>query len=293
MISKHFIAMEIFNKQLTSVDLERQLVLPNHTKTEALPFHGKGDFMIPITFGHDGVKVEVRCSCRAGRLAFTEGWVEIARNLRLNAGDIVALKREDHDRYKMTVFNKQLTGVDLERQLVLPNHTKTEALPPFHGARDIVIPITFGHDGVEVDVHCSCRLGRLAFTKGWAEIARNLRLNAGDIVALQREDHGRYFIAMEIFVKKLTSVDIEKQLELPHDTRREALPPFHGARDIVIPIKFGHDGVEANVHCSCRAGRLALTKGWVEIARNLRFNVGDVVALQSEDHGRYKMTILF
>ncbi|KAF9690276.1 hypothetical protein SADUNF_Sadunf01G0178700 [Salix dunnii] len=98
MISKHFIAMEIFNKQLTSVDLERQLVLPNHTKTEALPFHGKGDFMIPFTFGHDGVKVEVRCSCRAGRLAFTEGWVEIARNLRLNAGDIVALKREDHDR---------------------------------------------------------------------------------------------------------------------------------------------------------------------------------------------------
>ena len=92
--------MEIFNKKLTSVDLQRQLVLPNDTKTEALP---KGDFTIPITFGHDGVKVDVRGSCRSGRLALTEGWVEIAQNLRLNAGDIVALKRDDHGRYKMTV----------------------------------------------------------------------------------------------------------------------------------------------------------------------------------------------
>ena len=99
-ISEHFIAMEIFNKKLTSVDLQRQLVLPNDTKTEALP---KGDFTIPITFGHDGVKVDVRGSCTSGRLALTEGWVEIAQYLRLNAGDIVALKTDDHGRYKMTV----------------------------------------------------------------------------------------------------------------------------------------------------------------------------------------------
>ena len=96
---------------------------------------------------------------------------------------------------------------------------------------------------------------------------------------------------MEVFIKKLTLVDIEKQLELPNDTRREALPPFHGARDIVIPIKFGHDGVEVDVHCSCRAGRLAFTKGWVEIARNLRLNAGDSVALRREDNGKYKMTV--
>ncbi|KAJ6309183.1 hypothetical protein OIU76_018722 [Salix suchowensis] len=96
--------MEIFNTKLTSVDLERQLVLPNNTKIDALPFHGPGDIMIPITIGHGGVQVDVRCSWKAGRrLALTEGWVEIARNLRLNAGDIVALKSEGHGRYKMTV----------------------------------------------------------------------------------------------------------------------------------------------------------------------------------------------
>ncbi|KAJ6700616.1 hypothetical protein OIU74_012042 [Salix koriyanagi] len=96
---------------------------------------------------------------------------------------------------------------------------------------------------------------------------------------------------MEIFIKKLTSVDMERQLELPNDTRREALPPFNGSRDIVIPITFGHDGVEVDVHCSCRAGRLALTKGWVEIARNLRLDGGDFVALRRKDNGRYKMTV--
>ncbi|KAJ6715499.1 hypothetical protein OIU85_026945 [Salix viminalis] len=92
-------------------------------------------------------------------------------------------------------------------------------------------------------------------------------------------------------MKKLTSVDIEKQLDLPNDTRREDLPPFNGSRDIVIPIKFGHDAVEVDVHCSCRAGRLAFTRGWVQIARNLNFNAGDVVALRREDNGRYKMTV--
>ncbi|KAJ6309184.1 hypothetical protein OIU76_018723 [Salix suchowensis] len=92
----------------------------------------------------------------------------------------------------MEVFNKKLMSVDLERQLVLPNNTKTEVLPPFNGSRDIVIPITIGHDGVEVDVHCSCRAGRIAFTRGWVEIARKLNFNAGDFVALRREDNGRY-----------------------------------------------------------------------------------------------------
>ncbi|KAJ6394852.1 hypothetical protein OIU77_023956 [Salix suchowensis] len=79
----------------------------------------------------------------------------------------------------MQIFNKQLTRVDIDRQLVLPNNTRAEALP-FQGTRDIVIPITFGHDGVEVDVHCSCRAGHIAFTRGWVEIARNLSFNAGD-----------------------------------------------------------------------------------------------------------------
>ncbi|KAJ6427711.1 hypothetical protein OIU84_023165 [Salix udensis] len=95
---------------------------------------------------------------------------------------------------------------------------------------------------------------------------------------------------MEIFIKKLTSDDIERQLVLPNNTRREALP-FQGTRDIEFPIKFGHDGVEVDVHCSRIAERLAFTRGWVEIARNLRLNAGDVVALRKEDNGRYKMTV--
>ncbi|KAG5221943.1 hypothetical protein IMY05_C4129000100 [Salix suchowensis] len=94
--------MEIFNKQLTRVDIDRQLVLPNNTRAEALPFQGTRDIVIPITFGHDGVEVDVHCSCRAGHIAFTRGWVEIARNLSFNAGDFVALRREDNGRYKMT-----------------------------------------------------------------------------------------------------------------------------------------------------------------------------------------------
>ncbi|KAJ6422891.1 hypothetical protein OIU84_027800, partial [Salix udensis] len=89
----------------------------------------------------------------------------------------------------MEIFIKRLTRVDIERYLELPNNTRLEALP-FHGPGTIVIPITFGQDGEEADVHCSSRSGRLAFTTGWYAIARNLNLKAGDVVALQREDHG-------------------------------------------------------------------------------------------------------
>ncbi|KAL9353775.1 hypothetical protein Peur_051745 [Populus x canadensis] len=58
---------------------------------------------------------------------------------------------------------------------------------------------------------------------------------------------------MVIFRKKLTSVDILKNLELPNDTRREALPPFRGAREIVFPIMFVEAEMKkVDVHCSCR-----------------------------------------
>ncbi|KAL9390816.1 hypothetical protein Peur_014736 [Populus x canadensis] len=96
---------------------------------------------------------------------------------------------------------------------------------------------------------------------------------------------------MEIFKKQLISVDIERHLELPNDTRREALPPFQGAREIVIPIMFVEAGMEVDVHCSCRSGRLAFTKGWIEIARHLILKVGDVVTLHREDQGGYKMKV--
>jgi len=93
-------------------------------------------------------------------------------------------------------------------------------------------------------------------------------------------------------MKKLTPVDIERHLELPNDTRREALPPFQGAWENVIRIMFEQAGLmEVDVHCSCRSGRLAFTKGWIEIARHLRLNAGDVVTLHREDQGGYKMTV--
>jgi len=35
----------------------------------------------------------------------------------------------------MEIFTKQLTSIDIERGLVLPNDSNLELLPPFHGAR--------------------------------------------------------------------------------------------------------------------------------------------------------------
>jgi|UniRef100_U5GKD2 hypothetical protein len=96
---------------------------------------------------------------------------------------------------------------------------------------------------------------------------------------------------MRIFMKKLTSVDIERHLELPNDTRREALPPFQGAWENVIRIMFEQAEMEVDVHCSCRSGSLAFTKGWIGIAGDLRLNAGDVVTLHREDQGGYKMTV--
>ncbi|KAH8510037.1 hypothetical protein H0E87_007815 [Populus deltoides] len=96
---------------------------------------------------------------------------------------------------------------------------------------------------------------------------------------------------MEIFKKQLISVDIERHLELPNDTKREALPPFQGARENVIPIMFEEAGMEVDVHCSCRSGRLAFTKGWNRIASHLSLKAGDVVTLHRKDQGGYKMTV--
>ncbi|KAG6778324.1 hypothetical protein POTOM_018183 [Populus tomentosa] len=98
-------------------------------------------------------------------------------------------------------------------------------------------------------------------------------------------------IAMKIFMKKLTSVDIDRRLELPTDTKEEALPPFQGARDNVFPIMFEQPGSEFDVHCSCGPGRLEFTKGWIRIVRHLRLNAGDVLTLHREDQGGYKMTV--
>ncbi|KAJ7002101.1 hypothetical protein NC653_012232 [Populus alba x Populus x berolinensis] len=94
---------------------------------------------------------------------------------------------------------------------------------------------------------------------------------------------------MEIFMKKLTSVDIGRRLELPTDTSEEGLPPFRGARDNVIPIMF--EQARFDVHCSCGPRRLEFTKGWIEIVKRLGLIAGDVVNLRREDQGEYKMTV--
>ncbi|CAK7357092.1 unnamed protein product [Dovyalis caffra] len=91
---------------------------------------------------------------------------------------------------------------------------------------------------------------------------------------------------MEVFRKKLTTSDIERHLELPNDARREALPPFQGARDIVFPVMFEQADMEVDVHCSSRSGKLAFTKNWRDIASRLRLSAGDVVTLHMEDQER-------
>jgi hypothetical protein len=97
---------------------------------------------------------------------------------------------------------------------------------------------------------------------------------------------------MAIFRKQLTSVDILKNLELPNDTIREALPPFQGAREKVFPIMFVEaEMTKVDVHCSCRSGRLEFRKGWIEIASRMNLNAGDVVTLHWEAQGGYKMKV--
>ncbi|CAK7357091.1 unnamed protein product [Dovyalis caffra] len=95
-ISKHIIAMEVFRKKLITSDIEKHLVLPNDARREALPsFQGTRDIVLPIVLEQARTEVRVRCSSRLGRLAFTENWRDITSCLRLNAGDVVALRMEE------------------------------------------------------------------------------------------------------------------------------------------------------------------------------------------------------
>ncbi|KAL9351082.1 hypothetical protein Peur_058337 [Populus x canadensis] len=99
----------------------------------------------------------------------------------------------------MEIFTKQLTSIDIERGLVLPNDSNLELLPPFHGARTIelstmvVVQSAAGNTtlpGAElVTIHCSTRSGRLTFTRGWHDIARCAGLGSGDIVTFYQDDN--------------------------------------------------------------------------------------------------------
>jgi|UPI0001D460FE hypothetical protein len=99
----------------------------------------------------------------------------------------------------MEIFTKQLTSIDIERGLVLPPDSNLELLPPFHGARTIELStmvvvqsaagITTLLGGEPVTIHCSTRLGRLTFTRGWHDIARCAGLGSGDIVTFYQDDN--------------------------------------------------------------------------------------------------------
>ena len=100
---------------------------------------------------------------------------------------------------------------------------------------------------------------------------------------------------MEIFTKQLTSIDIERGLVLPPDSKLESLPPFHGARTIelstmvVVQSAAGittlPGGEPVTIHCSTRSGRLTFTRGWYDIARDVGLGSGDIVTFYQEVNG--------
>ncbi|KAL9351081.1 hypothetical protein Peur_058336 [Populus x canadensis] len=101
---------------------------------------------------------------------------------------------------------------------------------------------------------------------------------------------------MEIFTKKLTSIDLERGLVLPHDSNLEPLQPFHGTIELstIVESSAGtrlRDPV--TIHCSTRSGKLAFTRGWYAIARDAGLKSGDIVTFYQEVNGeaRYKMRV--
>ncbi|KAL9388130.1 hypothetical protein Peur_021254 [Populus x canadensis] len=160
-----------------------------------------------------------------------------------------------------------------------------------------------------VTLHCSTRTGKPAFTRGWLTEEHSSYMHERTSVVLSPaifvssfcpvsavEKNYLYLarIAMEIFTKKLTSIDIERGLVLPPDSNLEPLPPFHGARTIelsTIVVKSAAGittlpgGEPVTIHCSTRSGRLTLTRGWYDIARDVGLGSGDIVTFYEEVNG--------
>ena len=93
----------------------------------------------------------------------------------------------------MEIFTKQLNSIDLERGLVLPRDCNLERLQPFHGTIELST-IVESYAGTRlpdpVTIHCSTRSGKLEFTRGWRDIARDAGLKSGDTVTFYREVNG-------------------------------------------------------------------------------------------------------
>ncbi|KAG6780193.1 hypothetical protein POTOM_013047 [Populus tomentosa] len=86
----------------------------------------------------------------------------------------------------MEIFTKQLTPVDLERGLVLPRDSNLE-----HRELSTIVESSAGTRLPDpVTIHCSTRLGKFEFTRGWRDIARDAGLKSGDIVTFYQEVNG-------------------------------------------------------------------------------------------------------
>ncbi|KAG6780201.1 hypothetical protein POTOM_013055 [Populus tomentosa] len=86
----------------------------------------------------------------------------------------------------MEIFTKQLTPVDLERGLVLPRDSNLE-----HRELSTIVESSAGTRLPDpVAIHCSTRSGRLVFTRGWHDIARDAGLRSGDTVTFYQEVNG-------------------------------------------------------------------------------------------------------
>jgi hypothetical protein len=96
--------MEIFTKQLNSIDLERGLVLPRDSNLE----HRELSTIVESSAGTPlPDPVTIHCSTRSGKLVFTRGWHDIARHAGLRSGDSVTFYREVNGaaQYKMRVIS--------------------------------------------------------------------------------------------------------------------------------------------------------------------------------------------
>ncbi|KAL9388125.1 hypothetical protein Peur_021249 [Populus x canadensis] len=101
---------------------------------------------------------------------------------------------------------------------------------------------------------------------------------------------------MEIFTKKLTSIDLERGLVLPRDSNLEPLQPFHGTIELstIVESSAGTRLPDpVTIHCSTRSGKLAFARGWHGIARYAGLKSGDIVTFYREVNGgaQYKMRV--
>ncbi|KAF9684973.1 hypothetical protein SADUNF_Sadunf03G0005900 [Salix dunnii] len=214
--------------------------------------------------------------------------------------------------------------MDIQRGLVLPR-CSLDRLQSFHGTTELstIFESAAGNRLVDpVTIHCSTRSGDVAFTTGWYALARDAGLKSGDTVTFYEEVNGEarirskddicillsptrdlrdldhfiaFSLAMEIFTKKLTAMDIQRGLVLPRCSL-ERLQSFHGTIELstIFESAAGNRLVgPVTIHCSTRSGDVAFTTGWYALARDAGLKSGDAVTFYEEVNGeaRYKLKL--